>query len=437
MNDITDRNESERRLALSEQRLRAIAENLPTLIGHVDKNEKFLFLNNKAARFYGKDADQLLGRPVREAYAEMEYRYVKPYIDSALAGHKVTFENEIAINGKKHHYHAIYVPDIDRSGAVNGFYAMAFDITDRKNSELRQSESEERLRTITDSLPVLISYIDHGERYRFSNATYQDWFGISPSEMIGKTVLEIVGPENYEPRKDYLRRGLSGERIRFETEGKVKGETRNVETIYIPHVRGDVVEGIYTLSTDITSLKIVEKQLSLLARLDTLTALPNRRSFDEKLNEAAMRSRRTGQPIALMFLDIDHFKSINDTLGHAGGDDVLKEFANRVKASVRATDTLSRLAGDEFTIILEGIRIPDEAALVANKILASVETPISAQGKPLSVTTSIGIAFLRPDDSDISRLLIKADEALYKAKAAGRNQLYINDDTTTSARRSA
>ncbi len=433
LQDISERKEAQYLLAESEQRLRAITDNLPMMIGQIDKNEVHLFLNKRAERYYGQVSSAFIGRSLRDTLAENEYQRIKPYIDAALGGKKVSFESEGTVNGSAYHYHAAYIPDLDHSGAVKGLYAMAFDITDRKNSELRQAESEERLRTITDSLPVLISYIDHNERYQFCNATYQKWFGTSTADMYGKTVREVVGEKLYEPRKEFLRRALAGEHMRYEMEVQINGESKVVESIYIPHVRHQRIEGVYTLTTDITSLKEVEKQLRLLARSDPLTSLPNRRSFDEKLSEAALRNRRNGQLLALMYLDIDCFKAINDTLGHAGGDDVLKEFARRIADTVRSTDTVARMAGDEFTIILEGIKVREEAAIVAKKILESVQNAFSIDGNPLSVTTSIGIAFLTGDDSDLPELIRRSDDALYRAKSSGRNRFWLDGDSRSGA----
>ena len=428
MQDISERKEAQQNLAESEQRLRAIADNLPMMIGQIDRNEIHLFLNKRAERYYGKASGSFLGRSLRDTLGDSEYQRVKPYIDAALDGRKVSFESEAMVNGTAYHYHAAYIPDLDLHGNVKGLYAMAFDITDRKKSELRQAESEERLRTITDSLPVLISYIDQHERYQFCNATYQKWFGTKSVDMHGKSVREVVGEKLYEPRKDFLRRALAGEHVRHEAPVMINGESKVVESIYIPHLRNGRVEGIYTLSTDITALKEVEKQLSLLARSDPLTNLPNRRSFDEKLSEAAMRSKRSGQLLALMYLDIDRFKTINDTLGHAAGDEILKEFAKRIQAAVRSTDTVARLAGDEFTIILEGIKVRQEAALVAEKILAAVQKPFILSDDALSVTTSIGIAFLTVEYNDLPDLIRRSDDALYKAKSSGRNRFWVDGD---------
>ena len=428
MQDVSERRETQQQLAANAQRLRAITDNLPILISQIDKNETFLFLNKRAERFYGRDPDSLLGKSVRSTLIFSDYRAIEPHIRSALTGRKVSFESDGVVKGKRHHYHTVYIPDVSPSGTVEGAYAMAFDITDRKNSELRQAKSEERLRTITDNLPVLISYIDSTERYQFANAKYEEWFGVAAEKMFGKTVCEVLGDDLYAARKDYLKRALSGEHIRFEMAATVTGAARVVESIYMPHVRDGKVEGIYTLTTDVTSAKEVEKQLGLLARSDSLTGLPNRRSFEEKLSEAVLRNRRSGRLLALMYLDIDHFKNINDNLGHASGDEVLRQFARRVELAVRSTDTVARLGGDEFTIILEGIRNSAEAELVATKVLQAIRHPLLVSEETLKVTTSIGIAFLTADQTDLVGLSKRADDGLYKAKTNGRDRFWSDVD---------
>jgi diguanylate cyclase (GGDEF)-like protein/PAS domain S-box-containing protein len=427
--DITERKQAELNQAMTEQRLRAAADTLPVLIGHFDKEERFLYLNSRMAAFFGKKLEDLPGKTLRETYSEELYTQAAPYLKAVLAGERATFESEFTANGTRFHYQVTYLPDWNTDGTVKGFYAMALDITERKNSELRQAKSEARLRTLTDNLPVLISYVDKDQRFRFSNAKYEEWYGTSPVDMIGKTVSEISDPEGYSTRQQALERALGGETVQFEMEIRVKDGVKSVAKVYVPHKNADgTVEGIYTLTSDITALKAVERQLTLLARQDTLTGLPNRLSFQEKLAEAAARCGRIGQSMALMFLDVDKFKAINDTYGHASGDDVLKEFANRLNSAVRATDTVARLAGDEFVIILEGLHTPEEAKVVAQKIIAGVEAPFSVQGQSLSVTTSIGIAVYQHGNRELSRLSIEADEALYQAKAAGRNGYALYGD---------
>jgi diguanylate cyclase (GGDEF)-like protein/PAS domain S-box-containing protein len=426
MKDVTFIKEQQRLLAANEQRLHAITENLPAMIGHIDRDEKFLFLNTAGASLFGRTQDELIGTSVLEAYGAEQYARFKPYIDGALAGRKVVFEDAIEVKGHARHFQCMYMPDKDADGTVNGFYAMAFDITDRKNSELRQAESEERLRTITDNLPVLIAYIDRQEVYRFANATYEAWFGMPVNEMIGKKVVDVIGHRSYEHSKSFLMHNLAGERVRFELETIHKGESRFSEVVGIPDIRNGVVQGAYVMTTDVTAVRNQERQLQSLARQDTLTGLANRRSFQEKLSDAASRAARTRQRMIVMFLDIDHFKQINDSLGHAGGDAVLIEFACRLKSCVRSTDTVARLAGDEFTIILEGTRSAEEGTLVAEKIIRSMQHAFLVEGAPVAVSTSIGIACSPAEQIDIEGLLKEADDALYAAKAAGRNGFHVS-----------
>jgi diguanylate cyclase (GGDEF)-like protein/PAS domain S-box-containing protein len=425
MKDITELNESQRRLKVNEQRLRAITENLPALIGQVDKAGNFTYLNSLAVRFYGREQAQLIGQPVRQAYSAPEFERVEQFMKLALQGKRVSFEDEITVEGRSSHYHASYIPDIDASGSVNGFYAMAFDITARKRSEIRQRDSEERLRTVTDNLPALISYLDTDLRYRFANAMYKQWYGVDPAGMVGKTVGEVFPAHFCVQRQQQLQRCLDGHTVQLELEVEHAGETRILQSVYIPHLRDGAVVGAYLLSTDVTAARRHEANLKALAHTDTLTGLPNRRSYEAELDAALGRSVRNRSGMALMFLDIDRFKQINDTLGHAGGDEVLREFAQRLLRAVRKTDTVSRLAGDEFTIILEGVRSPEECARIGAKIVDAMRPLFSVGDMGRQVSTSIGIAWTNSAQPDARALSQQADASLYQAKEAGRNQFCV------------
>lgn len=285
------------------------------------------------------------------------------------------------------------------------------------------ARSELRLRTITDNVPVLISYIDLDHRMMFCNGTFRDWVGIDPEKVVGKLVVDVIGTELYEQRRQNIVRVLTGERVVFDMVSTALGVTRHLHTTYIPDRRRDgTVIGFYTLSTDVSAMKEVEHQLTLLARHDSLTGLPNRGQLDEKLGEAIKRNKRQNRPLAVLFLDIDYFKKINDTFGHAAGDEVLKEFGLRLKRVVRDTDTVARLAGDEFVILLEGVHSGAEAEAVAQKIVHSVAGKFFTGAHSLSVTTSVGIAFSTRCDITAEEFLAHADRALYEAKSGGRNR---------------
>jgi diguanylate cyclase (GGDEF)-like protein/PAS domain S-box-containing protein len=305
------------------------------------------------------------------------------------------------------------------NGEALGAVVAMKDVTELAESRARVIESEERLRTIADNVPALISYIDTDLRYVFANQRYQEWFGVKSANMLGKTVLEAMGEAFFAPRRAALERCLDGHGSALEIEEERRGRRRVISTTYLPHVRDGMVQGIYVLSTDATSAREYERQLHALAHSDHLTGLPNRRSFEERMVQAIARARRSAMPMALAYLDVDHFKQINDSLGHASGDSVLREFARRLSATVRATDTVARLAGDEFVIVLEQVGSARECGRIADKLLEALRSDFLVDGQPRQVTASIGIAWsAHPEQAALAHA---ADEALYASKRAGRN----------------
>ena len=301
------------------------------------------------------------------------------------------------------------------------------DITARKLAQAQVATSEARLKAVTDNLPVLITYVDADEKLRFMNGTFHDWLGVDLAHAIDRPLADVVGPEHYAARREHLRAALAGERVEFEMVSHTLMGPRNLQTAYIPDLRPDgSVRGIFTLATDVTALKDVERELQRLARVDTLTGLANRRQFDELLEQALARSRRSKRPLALIFLDIDHFKTINDTHGHGVGDTVLKEFAARLQANLRETDVAARLSGDEFVVILDGLAAMDEATAVATKLLHAIREPLDTGARPLHFTASMGLAWLDGQaEVGAQELMVRADRALYRAKEGGRDGLRV------------
>ena len=214
---------------------------------------------------------------------------------------------------------------------------------------------------------------------------------------------------------------FAGQSVSFEVDVENNGDQRFVRGNAVPDFDADgMVVGIYVMMQDSTNLKRTQEKLVQLAQFDSLTMLANRNRLYDKLGEALARRKRYGKELAVLFLDLDEFKSINDSFGHAGGDAVLCEFANRLKASVRQTDTVARIAGDEFVILLGDLNSSAEAEKIANTILDNMKAPMSFGTNVLNFSTSIGITMAEVDDNAESALK-RADEALYSAKAAGRS----------------
>lgn len=306
----------------------------------------------------------------------------------------------------------------------NAFYQL---MAERENAEALRAASEKRLRLITDNLPVLIAYVDRDERFRFGNATFERWFGVTPERLVGMTIAELMGEDAARQGAASLDGAFAGHSTTCQMRLQIQGAARVLEGVYIPDLQPDgSVAGVYALKHDMTHVKEVEEQLTRLARVDSLTGLANRRSFNETLQGVLARAVRHGRAPALAYLDVDHFKRINDSHGHGVGDEVLKEFGERLRACVRASDTPARLSGDEFVVILEEIGSREEAECIAAKIVAAMRAPFATGAGPLAVTTSVGVALWR-QGLDEDGLLAAADGALYVAKEGGRDRYVVGE----------
>lgn len=294
------------------------------------------------------------------------------------------------------------------------------------NAQLASARDEtelgaRRLRTIADSLPAIIAYIDGNERYVFHNSLYRNFPDVDVSRMLGRTMREVLGENFYTSIQDRVAETLAGSHVSFERKLMFGSRERHMKFDYTPDFdRSGAVAGFYVMTVDVTDSKNVEAALSEQARVDSLTGLPNRSQVYERLTEALARSRRSGAPIGCLYLDIDHFKSLNDTLGHAGGDEALRQFGARLRSCVRETDLVARLAGDEFVIVLEGLEQPEGAERVGQKIMAAMLPPFAVEGALHQVSASVGIAVATGTKTDPDSILRDADAALYRAKRGGR-----------------
>jgi diguanylate cyclase (GGDEF)-like protein/PAS domain S-box-containing protein len=290
-----------------------------------------------------------------------------------------------------------------------------------RESEHKVSRSEMRMRGITDNMPALIAHIDRDERYLFVNAMGANIFGIDIDSMVGRTVREVRGESIYADMREPIAAALRGETVSFEGESVIGGVRYHYQSTFVPDRDADgQVQGLYALTFDISRLKQAEEALERLARIDPLTGVANRRQFEEQLAATLARARRQGEGVALLAIDVDHFKAINDSHGHPVGDAVLVEVAGRLLASVRAGDLVARLGGDEF-MVLVGDPQPDSAEAIARKVLLSMRQPVElGNNLRLTIGTSIGVAY---SSSAIGAqpIMSLVDRALYRAKGAGRN----------------
>jgi diguanylate cyclase (GGDEF)-like protein/PAS domain S-box-containing protein len=283
-------------------------------------------------------------------------------------------------------------------------------------------------------VPGMLAYWDKDQRCRFANAAYEAWFGVKPEELIGRTMRELLGPI-YPRNLPYIEGALRGERQAFEREipDPNGGPPRHSQAHYLPHVAGGDVQGFAVMVTDISTQKAVEAELReaqaqtlALATHDSLTGLPNRLLAQERIARVVEQARRFRRRAAILFLDLDGFKAINDSLGHAAGDAVLKEVASRMLACTRSSDTVARLGGDEFLVLLPEVEGSKSAATVGQKLLTAMKaTRFAVAGQELNVSFSVGGAVFPEHGRDVDELLAHADAALYRAKRAGKDRFEL------------
>lgn len=317
-----------------------------------------------------------------------------------------------------------------RLGQIIGAVQVFRDVSERRRAEQELQQAQERLRAVVDGvLDGIVTFDGQGVIKSFNPAAGR-MFGYQAQEVIGRnSSLLLADPECGEHDNCISRYLGSGEAKTLgkgrETTGRRKDGALFPMEISLNEVRVEGQRRFIGILRDITERKEAEQQLVFLAQYDQLTGLANRTLFLDHLRQALARAQRNGQMAAVMFIDLDDFKEINDTLGHDIGDQVLKQVAERLKSCVRVSDVVARMGGDEFTIVLEGLEKRAYAELAAQNILKAMLLPLAISQRELKVATSIGIALYPDDGEDIGTLLRNADIAMYRSKAGGGNAYHF------------
>lgn len=291
-----------------------------------------------------------------------------------------------------------------------------------EQSHLRLRDNEERYRTLTENTYDLICEISAGGQYLYVSPNYRDVLGYEPQELLNKSMGDTIHPDDRDAVLERLKK-LKFSAFKHIVYRKIckNGEIRCFESTGRSYLTTAGETRIVFVSRDITGRQKYQETIWRQAFHDSLTGLPNRMLFKDRLSHALVHAKRNKQMLAVIFLDLDRFKLINDTLGHEIGDHLLKSVALRLQKCVREEDTISRLGGDEFTLLLPEISKSESAAKVAQKIIEEILQPFCIGEYELYISTSIGIALYPSDGEDAETLLKNADTAMYLAKERGRN----------------
>ena len=435
--DITQRKLAEEHLQQQTALLRRILDSIPDLIFFKDVDSVYLGCNPAFEEFAGrKEADQIgktdfdfFDPDSARAYREMDQQIM------ATGQARQTEECVTYPDGRRVLLDTLKTPFYGPDGEILGMVGISRDITARKQSEIDLLQAA----TVFENTREGVMITDTELRILRVNRSFCELTGYSENEVLGHTPRLLQSG-----RHDTEFYAELWDRIR--TTGHWQGEIWNrrkngeiyPELLSISSVRNEAgdVSHYVAVFADISHIKASEKALDFLAHHDALTRLPNRLALLSRLEHSIESMRRSGGRLALLMLDLDRFKDVNDSFGHPAGDEVLQQVAARLSKQLRATDTLARLGGDEFTVLLENLSHVDDAARVANEIIETMCAPWPlSNGARVHVGTSVGIS-LFPDHGDSAETLLQqADAALYRAKAEGRGCFkYYSDELTRAAR---
>jgi diguanylate cyclase (GGDEF)-like protein/PAS domain S-box-containing protein len=427
--DTTDWKRTEEALRESERRFRDLFDNAPVGYHEVDALGRYLRVNNTELAILGYTEEELLGQPVWEFIVEEASSEQSFHLK--MAGRMPLQPYERTFRRKDGRLLPVLAEDrmlYDATGAPSGLRIAISDLTSRKRTEDALRDSEERYRLLVELSPDAIVVHSEGELV-FVNSAATRLFGARASgDLLGRRVMELVHPESehiVRERERRLTENRSPVPLLEQKIVRLDGSPVDVEVAAMPLMYHDK-PAVQLVIRDITERKHAEAQIRTLAYHDALTGLPNRLLFNDRLAMALAQAQRRQQRVGVLFVDLDRFKIINDSLGHGFGDRLLQSVAHRIQGSIRDGDTLARLGGDEFTVLVPGVDGPEDVTKVAEKILDVVRSPFELDARELFITTSLGVSVYPEDGTDVEELVKNADTAMYRAKEQGRDnyQLY-------------
>lgn len=420
---LSDQDRLRNRIRESELRYRMLADHSGDLVMRIRPNGDRMYVSPSVKELLGWEVEDFLKPRPDLIHPDDRERIAAEVIRLRAEGGTTTATYRL--RHKDGHYlwieaFARLVPSPDGDGSMDIIYT-GRDVTERVRIEQALVESQAQLRTITDNMPAVIARIDMYERYTYINRFVEQVSGESPADIIGKSVREVRGNALYDRLKPYLDRAYDGETVLFEYEAAYRGRSLHFQVHYVPDRDAEgKVRGLYALTTEITHIKNVERELLRLAHQDALTGLANRRYFNERVAGILKRARQREVPVLLALVDIDNFKAINDTYGHAIGDVVLAEMGRCLQRLVREGEVVARIGGDEFVVFSDDIGNVRQAKAFIQSLWERLHMTVDAGDAQVRVKMSIGAALCKNEIAGDAVMKL-ADEALYMAKDAGRD----------------
>jgi diguanylate cyclase (GGDEF)-like protein/PAS domain S-box-containing protein len=417
--DISVRREAEIAAREREALMRLLANNVPALISYYRASDlACLFANKAYANMWGWDEQSILGKSVPEIIGAEGWSQIEPYVQRVLRGEAVSYQRQIAPpSGAERTIEVDLIPHIDAAGHTFAAFVLINDITRHHLAEKTIRESEQRLRKFTDATNEGIVFHEKGVITDCNEAVAR-MMGLAPAQLVGRNVMDFVAPESLEQVQQHVAKGFEQtyEAVALRADGsRLAAEFIGKQMLF----RDKLLR--MTVVRDITDRKQAEARIQFLAHHDALTQLPNRMLMMDRLELTLANAKRHAKMVGVLFIDLDNFKTVNDSLGHHAGDELLKRVAARIQSGLRGADVVARLGGDEFLVVVSDLSQPDDVVPVAEKLLSTIAEPFSLEGQVLSVSPSIGISIFPRDGLDRDTLIKNADAAMYLAKERGRS----------------
>ncbi|MES2759335.1 MAG: diguanylate cyclase [Pseudomonadota bacterium] len=408
----------------------AAFEQHPSAVFSLDLEGRFVNANAQALKEFKVAREHLIGRSSGDFVVAEKQALSQARFKATRHGNAVSYESAVIDGGGERVEISIILIPMKSGSTVTSILGIGRNITAQKLNEWKLQESRNMLQMVINHIPQRVFWKDTNFAFLGCNDAFAADAGLAHrDQIVGRTDYNLAWAASADAyRKDDIETLAGGvAKINYEEQQRRQdGSVSWLRTSKIPlaDMGGDTV-ALLCLYEDITERKRLETQLLEMAHHDGLTGLANRAFFHHQLELAASRSRRHGGLLTLMYLDIDHFKAVNDSMGHAVGDALLVAFAQRAGTALRETDVFARLGGDEFALLLADLPGRAAAESVAAKLVLAMQAPFELGEHTVAVSSSIGVAFFQPA-MECGELLQRADQAMYDAKRGGRNRFQVD-----------
>ena len=397
----------------------------------IDRSLAMIYVNEEYARWFGTAPERLVGKTLVDVYGEQDCARFMPFVERVLRGERVQYQRMLRTPYGFDEWRTICLtPWHNSQGAIDGFITTALDVHELQVTMNALRAANQRLSSHIENSPLAVLEMDHKlQLVHCSQRAVQlmGWLHVAGLE--GRLLTDLLDPASMDDSLQLaLSRLQSGEEAQNRAETSfVRGDGTEVHCEWFNSALTDEdgqVTSIMALVQDVSAKIQIARQQHYLANHDSLTGLLNRAAFQGRLEQSLLQARRSAGAVALLFIDLDGFKSVNDAEGHRVGDEVLRIVAQRIASTVRVGDTLARLGGDEFLVMLDQEVTREVIDTIGHRIIEALHLPMAVDGRDLSIGASIGVAMYPPMEGDIDALMNRADQAMYAAKRAGKGRLH-------------